>query len=98
MLQRFPSLWQILFFSAYSRVQVSDPVEKKTQTKQSEFSLIRGDKVLMLSFMSFHMDLVMMSDKKGMLMSDNVIFYVSEHRSNNNTWSKGKVMSCFVRS
>ena len=77
---------------------MSNPVEKKTQTRRSEFSLIREDQVLMLSFMSFHMDVVMMSDKKGMLMSDNVIFYVFEHRSNNNTRSKGKVMSCFVRS
>ena len=43
---------KFFFFSAYSRVQVPDPVE--TQTKRSEFSLIRGDKVLMLSYMSFH--------------------------------------------
>ena len=41
--------------------------EKKTLAKKSEFSLIRADKILIISFMTLDMDLVMISDKKGML-------------------------------
>ena len=48
-------------------IQESDPTEKKTLAKQSEFSLIRADKILILSFMTLDMNLVMMSDKEGIL-------------------------------
>ena len=48
-------------------IQGSDPTEKKTLAKRSEFSLIRADKILMLSFMTLDMHPVMMSDEKGML-------------------------------
>ena len=48
-------------------IQESDPTGKKTLAKQSEFSLIRADKILILSFMTLDMNLVMMSDKEGIL-------------------------------
>ena len=64
MLQRFPSLWRIYFPQL---IQEPDPIEKKALAKQSEFSLIRADKTVMLSFMTLGMDMVMISDKKGML-------------------------------
>ena len=48
-------------------IQESDPTEKKTLAKQREFSLIRVDKILILSFMTLDMNLVMMSDKEGIL-------------------------------
>ena len=55
---------KFLLSSAYSG---ADPIAKKALAKRSEFSLIRTDKIIMLSFMTLGMDLVMMSDKKGML-------------------------------
>ena len=55
---------KFLLFSAYYG---ADPISKKALAKQSEFSLIRANKSVMLSFMTLRMDLVMMSDKKGML-------------------------------
>ena len=42
----------------------SDFIEKKTLAKGSGFSLIRTDKILVLSFMTLDMDLVM-PDKMG---------------------------------
>ena len=48
-------------------IQESDPIEKKILAKRSQFSLIRADKFLMLSFMTLNMNLVMMSDKNRML-------------------------------
>ena len=48
-------------------IQEFDPTEKKTLAKQREFSLIRVDKILILSFMTLDMNLVMMSDKEGIL-------------------------------
>ena len=48
-------------------IQESDPIEKKIRAKQSKFSLIRADKILMLSFMIWDMDQVMMFDQKGIL-------------------------------
>ena len=48
-------------------IQEPDPIPKKPLTKRSEFSLIRAAKIVMLSFMTLGMDLVLMSDKKGML-------------------------------
>ena len=47
-------------------IQEPNPIVKKALAKFSEFLLIRADKI-MLSFMTLGMDLVMMSDKKGML-------------------------------
>ena len=58
-----------------------DPIRKKTLAKQSEFSLIKGDKIVMLSFMVLGMDLVMTSD--NVMMSANVVFDDFEHGSNN---------------
>ena len=55
---------KFFFFSAYSG---ADPTAKKALTKRSEFSLIRADKIVTLSFTTLGMDLVMMSEKKGML-------------------------------
>ena len=48
-------------------IQELDPIEKNALTKQSELLLIRANKIVMLSFATLGMDLVMMSDKKGML-------------------------------
>ena len=48
-------------------IQEPDPIEKKTLAKQSEFSLFRADKIVMLSFMTLKMDMVIMFDKSGML-------------------------------
>ena len=47
--------------------QEPNPIAKKALAKFSEFLLIRADKIVMLSFMTLGVDLVMMSDKKGML-------------------------------
>ena len=44
-----------------------NPIEKKTLAKLSEVLLIRANEILILSFMTLDMDLVMMSDKKGIL-------------------------------
>ena len=55
---------KFLLSSAYSG---ADPIAKKAPAKRGEFSLIRTDKIIMLSFITLGMDLVMMSDKKGML-------------------------------
>ena len=65
MLQRFPYFITNSYFSQL--IQRADPIEKKTIAKRSEFALIRADKIVMLSFMTFGTDLVMMFDKKGML-------------------------------
>ena len=59
MLQRFLLLWQILIGF--------DPIEKKTLTNRGEFSLIRADKIIILSFKTFDMDLIIMFDRKEML-------------------------------
>ena len=48
-------------------VQESDPVEKKTLAKQSKFLLIRTDKILILSIIALGMNLIMVSDKIGMI-------------------------------
>ena len=48
-------------------IQGLDLIAKKALARRSEFSLIRADKIVMLSFTNLGMDLVMMSDKKGML-------------------------------
>ena len=48
-------------------IQESDAIENRKLAKWSEFSLIMKDKILMLSFMTLDMDLVIMTDKKGML-------------------------------
>ena len=48
-------------------IQESDPIEKKTLANRSKFSLIRRNKIVILCFMTFAMNLVMMSDKRGML-------------------------------
>ena len=45
-------------------VQEFDPTEKNTLAKRSELSLIRVDKVVMLSCLTLGMDVVMMSDRK----------------------------------
>ena len=45
----------------------ADLIAKKTLVKRSEFSLIRADRFVMLSFMTLGMALVMICDKKGML-------------------------------
>ena len=42
-----------------------NPKAKKALAKRSEFSLIRIDKIVMLSFMTLGMDLIMISDKQG---------------------------------
>ena len=52
---------KFLLSSAYSG---ADPIAKKVLAKRSEFSLIRADKIVMLSFMTLG---IIMSDKKGML-------------------------------
>lgn len=44
-------------------VQESDPTEKNTLAKWSELSLIRVDKVVMLSCLTLGMDVVMTSDE-----------------------------------
>ena len=48
-------------------IQGFDPTEKKTLTNRSEFSLIRADKIIILSFKTFDMDLIIMFDRKEML-------------------------------
>ena len=48
-------------------IQEPDPIAIKALAKRSEFSSIRKDQIVMLYFMTLGMDLVMMSDKKGML-------------------------------
>ena len=48
-------------------IQGFDPIEKKTLTNRGEFSLIRADKIIILSFKTFDMDLIIMFDRKGML-------------------------------
>ena len=48
-------------------IRDSDPIEKKILANRSKFSLIRANKIAMLCFMTFDMDLVMLSDKRGML-------------------------------
>ena len=48
-------------------IQGPDPIEKKALAKRSEFSLIRADKIVMLSFMTLGMDMAIISDEKGML-------------------------------
>ena len=50
-------------------IQESDPIAKKALAKRSEFSLITADKIVMLSFMTLGMDLVLMSDTKGECLS-----------------------------
>lgn len=45
-------------------VQEFDPTEKNTLAKRSELSLIRVDKVVVLSCLTLGMDVVMMSDRK----------------------------------
>ena len=47
--------------------QEPDLIAKKALAKRSELSFIRADKIVILTFMTLSMDLVMMSDKKGML-------------------------------
>ena len=47
--------------------QEFNPIEKKTLAKLSEVLLIRANEILILSFMTLDMDLVMMSDKNGIL-------------------------------
>ena len=48
-------------------IQEPNPIAKKALAKRNEFSVIRVDKIVMLFFMTLGMDLVMMSDKIGML-------------------------------
>ena len=48
-------------------IQEPNPIAKKALAKRNELSLIRADKIVMLFFMTLGMDLVMMSDKIGML-------------------------------
>ena len=48
-------------------IREPDPIEKKALTKRGEFSLIRADKIVMLSFMTLGIDLVIEFDKKEML-------------------------------
>ena len=48
-------------------IQEPDPIAKKALAKRNEFSLIRTDKIIRLSFMTLGIDLVMTSDKKKML-------------------------------
>ena len=64
MLQRFPSYDKFYFPQL---IQEPNPITKKALVKRSEFLLIRADKIVMLSFMTLGIDLVMRSDKKGML-------------------------------
>ena len=45
----------------------ADPIAKKALAKRSGFSLIRANKIVMLSFMTLGMNLVMTYDKKEML-------------------------------
>ena len=52
-------------FYFHQLIQEPDPIAKKALAKWNELSLIRADKIVMLSFMTLGMDLVMMSDKKG---------------------------------
>ena len=56
--------------------QEFDPIEKKTLSKLSEVLLIRANKILILSFMTLDMDLVMMSDKKGILWCLVMLFFM----------------------
>ena len=48
-------------------IQEPNPIAKTALAKRNEFSVIRVDKIVMLFFMTLGMDLVMMSDKIGML-------------------------------
>ena len=48
-------------------IQGPDPIEKKALAKRSKFSLIRADKIVMLSFITLGMDKVIIYNKKGML-------------------------------
>ena len=59
-------------------IQDSDPKEKKTLAKQSEFSLIRADKIFMLSFMTFWTCLM----KGDVMISGDVVLHVFKHLSN----------------
>ena len=65
MLQRLPYFMTNSYFPQL--IQEPDPIGKKTLAKQSEFSLFRADKIVMLSFMTLKMDMVIMFDKNGML-------------------------------
>ena len=53
---------KFLLSSAYSRGR---PNRKEGLAKRNEFSLITADKIVMLSFMTLGMDLVLMSHTKG---------------------------------
>lgn len=48
-------------------IQEYDLIEKNTSARQSEFLLIRADKIAMLSFINLSIELALMSHKKGML-------------------------------
>ena len=48
-------------------IQEPGPIEENTLAKRSEISVIRADKIVLLSFMTLCIDLVKLSDKKGML-------------------------------
>ena len=47
--------------------QESDPIEKKILCKRKEFLLVCAEKIFILPFVTLTMDLVIMSDIKGML-------------------------------
>ena len=63
------------YFSKH--IQEPHAIEKRKLAKRSKFSLIRVDKIFMLSFMTLDMDLVMMSDRKGMLRCIVMLSFIS---------------------
>ena len=63
------------YFSKH--IQKPHAIEKRKLAKRSKFSLIRVDKIFMLSFMTLDMDLVMMSDRKGMLRCIVMLSFIS---------------------
>ena len=65
---------KFLFSSTYSRVRRK---KKKTLPEQSEFLLIRADKILVLSFITLVVNLLMIPDKKGMLCCPVMLTFMS---------------------
>ena len=86
---------KFLFSSTYSRVRRK---KKKTLPEQSEFLLIRADKILVLSFMTLVMNLLMIPDKKGMLCRPVMLTFMSLNIYLITMPGKKGVMSCFARS
>ena len=82
-------------------IQESDPIEKKILCKRKEFLLVWAEKIFILPFVTLGMDLVIMSDIKGMLWCLMLSFmsWIIDGWSMDLIMMHDKkgVMSCFVR-